>query len=1189
MSATERTAFRDLRSLIWCSSTTAGWCQRTFQALEAGAWRFSDRAAWLTVGRAPGAIASTTLAIPPISEPSQEIHAVTIGAAHGANADWHLHGRRRPFSEAVSTTPINASIDCLNETQEQTSGAVALPVIEGGHRARSRLQEVVLTIRAATNPAYYERVEFARDDYYSEAGAASGLWIGREAEALGLRGAPERGDLETLLAGRHPVTSEPLASERFRRTNASFDLTFTAPKSMSVLAAVGEPEVRRAVIAVHEVGVAAGLDYLERNECQARRGAGGLRIITADGFAGAAYTHELSRAGDPHLHTHVVIANLVRGEDGGVSAPDMRPVFAAAKTAGTIAEAAGRAELTRSLGVEWGPVRNGSADIVGVPEAVLDHFSMRRAEIVDLVVARGADGLREVAAIQRETRDHKPMLDREETRADWRARAAEHGLDRTSLSRLLGHERAVELPPQKLARVAERLAGPEGLTRRESTFTRREVIRVYAEAHPQGIGAGRLEALADAFLSERSILVEPARGLRERYTTADLLRTERRLLAIADESDLWMAAEPASVEAALAARPWLGADQAGAVRHLAGGEDRVRLLEARAGRGKTAALSALADAYGADGVPVIGVAWQGEAARTLEAEAGIPAQTAARLLGQIERGREPIPFEAVVVVDEAATMPTRALAALAEAVADREGRLVLVGDRAQLPSIDAGGAFASLADRLGAAELTDNRRQRDPLQIEVADLLGDGRAREALALLEKEGRLRALDSSEDARAQLVGDWARAALPDPASALIMAHDRADVAALNAAARAEMERAGLLGEERLLAHGREWAAGDRLVCRRNDYRPEIDVRNGTRGTVEEVDRQRGALVVRADDGRRVTLPSDYLEHGHHGYAITGHASQGATVDHTFLLASPEPRSGEWGYVVGSRHRIDLQVYLSADDPAEARATLARAWRRSQAKGLALDRLERAGAIAREPSLPRGLDERSTAELWAERSAAAARLRTEGPPGPLPELGRLETDRARAESDLREAGWRADRATERLADMTPWARLTRAGRAEARDLETIAAQSERSADLARVRLSALADAIEGARDRLPARDEWERGPAAALARQIDLLDAEVERRVDARARAAERETPAYLERELGRPPDSQLDRAPWRAAARAIEGYRERYGVTDERLALGREPRGLDQLLARQEAGREVGREIVRRHGLDRGIDL
>jgi ATP-dependent exoDNAse (exonuclease V) alpha subunit len=119
--------------------------------------------------------------------------------------------------------------------------------------------------------------------------------------------------------------------------------------------------------------------------------------------------------------------------------------------------------------------------------------------------------------------------------------------------------------------------------------------------------------------------------------------------------------------------------------------------------------------------------------------------------------------------------------------------------------------------------------------------------------------------------------------------------------------------------------------------------VDVRNGTRGTVQRVDPATGSLVLATVDGRRVTLPADYLQNAHHGYAITGHAVQGATVDRAFLLASPERGSAEWGYVAASRHRTDLQVYIAGGDRSQARDELARAWGRSQAKGLAIDRLE------------------------------------------------------------------------------------------------------------------------------------------------------------------------------------------------------------------------------------------------------
>jgi ATP-dependent exoDNAse (exonuclease V) alpha subunit len=126
-------------------------------------------------------------------------------------------------------------------------------------------------------------------------------------------------------------------------------------------------------------------------------------------------------------------------------------------------------------------------------------------------------------------------------------------------------------------------------------------------------------------------------------------------------------------------------------------------------------------------------------------------------------------------------------------------------------------------------------------------------------------------------------------------------------------------------RMVAEGREWAIGDRLLCRRNDYR--LDVRNGTRGLVTGLDEREGALTVWTDDGREVRLPADYLRHAEHGYAMTGHVSQGTTVDRAYLLATPERGGREWAYVAGSRQRIDLEVYAVHHEPERLEEALAR----------------------------------------------------------------------------------------------------------------------------------------------------------------------------------------------------------------------------------------------------------------------
>ncbi len=801
----------------------------------------------------------------------------------------------------------------------------------------------MLTIRAAKNPGYYETPEFARDDYYTERGGTPGEWIGRGAETLGLSGSPDRGELEQLLGGGNPVTDERLHGLREGRRNAGFDLTWTAPKSVSVLHAVGDERVRAEVLAAHEAGVRAGMDYLERFECQARRGAGGHQIVEAGGFAGAAFTHELSRTGDPHLHTHQVIANAVQGPDGRWSAQDMRPVFGAAKTAGTIAEAVMRRELTDRLGVRWGEVTKGTAEIDGVPSDVIGEFSRRRAEITELALSRGAQGLQAVGSVQRETRDRKPVLDRDIAVGEWRARAAEHGLGRYELQALLDHP-TPDLALHEVRAFDRWLASPEGLTEKDSTFDRRAVLRAFAEHHQQGITLPEIETRADAWITDHAVNITPdlpETGTRARWSTPDMLTTEERLIALAERRVPGQTVPSRTIEDVLTLRPEVGLDQAEAVRELAGGFGPVRVMVARAGTGKTYTLDLVRETLEAAGIQVTGCSWQGQAAQLLETQAGIPSRTIASLLGEIEHRPEiALPEHGVLVIDEAGTVPTRALARLMEYAAERDVTVLLVGDPRQLPSIDAGGALASIADRVGSVELTENRRQVGELQQSVAASLADGAPQRALRLLTEHQRLHTHPTPQEAREALVQAWAEHALLDPSRTLILAHDRVDVAALNQLARHRMDQAGLLGPERLTIGEREWAEGDRLVCRRNNYHPELDVRNGTRATVTHVDLQARALTIRTDEGRTVRLPEDYLEHAHHAYATTGHISQGITVDRTYLLASPERGGQEWGYVAGSRHRIDLHLYAADFDPDTAADALSRGWQRTRAKTLAID---------------------------------------------------------------------------------------------------------------------------------------------------------------------------------------------------------------------------------------------------------
>src|SRR2546429_5766354 len=224
---------------------------------------------------------------------------------------------------------------------------------------------------------YYEQqVAQGWDDYYAGRGEAPGEWVGRGADALGLGGRVSSEQFSALIAGVDP--REPdirlRSSERDPKV-AALDLTFSAPKTVSVLAAVGPDGLAAELILAHERALRAALSYLEDVAVQVRRGHDGRLVHAGDGLIAAAYRHRMSRALDPQLHTHVVAANLTRGPDGRYTALHGAPLYRAAKTAGYLYQSHLRCLITERLGLRWGPVRKGAAELVGVPEAVLEEFS----------------------------------------------------------------------------------------------------------------------------------------------------------------------------------------------------------------------------------------------------------------------------------------------------------------------------------------------------------------------------------------------------------------------------------------------------------------------------------------------------------------------------------------------------------------------------------------------------------------------------------------------------------------------------------------------------------------------------------------------------------------------------------------------------------------------------------------------
>jgi conjugative relaxase-like TrwC/TraI family protein len=854
------------------------------------------------------------------------------------------------------------------------------------------------------DPRYYiDNVAAGKDDYYIGHGETQGRWEGRGAESRGLTGGVDDEQFLSLL-------TEPSTTAARPKTVLAYDLTFSAPKSVSVVYGIGDRTVSPVVRAAHDEAVREALGYLERHATWTRRGANGRHLLRGDGLTVAAFRHRTSRAGDPQLHTHAVVANTTIAE-GRETALDGRALYAHQRTAGFLYQAALRKHLTETLGVEWEPVRNGAAEISGIDDQVLKHFSRRRQEIRERLGQLGARSARaaEVAALEtRRAKDYNVPADR--LRQEWRARAAELGLDRRVLDLVLNRRTPGPALQPDLRAVAEDLGAPGGVTEQASTFDRRDVLRDWAEAHREGASVERLEALADRWLASPQAVQLERDGTRSqlggvRYSTPEMLAVEDRVLTdAARRQDAGVAQLDAGrVEDLLATRGDIADEQAAMARSLTISGDGVQVIRAAAGTGKTRGLAAARDAWEADGVRVFGCALAARAAVEMETLAGIDSTTIARLLVDIDQGNG-LASGSVLVVDEAGMVGSRTIDRLAQHAADTESKLVLVGDDRQLPEIDAGGAFRRLARDLGAIELHEVHRQAEAWDREALAHLRQGEVQAWSAAYRDHGRLVARPTADELRATLVEDWWEAARPEAGDPVMIAHRRSDVADLNALARGRMARDGRLGQEALMTDRRAFAVGDRVIARRNDRR--TGVVNGTRGEVVGVDMDARSVAVRVADGTERTLSSAYLDEGwlDHAYALTAHAAQGATVDRSFVLGSDELYR-EWGYTALSRHRDQARFYVVSPGSVERALPglepqddvlgedVVAMLSPSRRKELALDVVDRAA---------HGRAQRARAE--AQREIAAARQRIEAMRAEQAELGRLRRSRRAAiEQDI------------------------------------------------------------------------------------------------------------------------------------------------------------------------------------------
>ncbi|MDO8363232.1 MAG: MobF family relaxase [Actinomycetota bacterium] len=777
----------------------------------------------------------------------------------------------------------------------------------------------VTTLKGADAGAYY--VE-QLPNYYLQSGEPRGIWLGDGAQLLGLSGEIDDDAFIALMGGLDPARPDRHLGRAYDdRSVRGFDVTCSAPKSVSVLFALGDLDTRREVLAAHDAAVAAVAGWIERRAHTRYRIGGEVAIVDAEGIVAAAFRQHTSRALDPQLHTHLVIPNRVKSPDDRWLALDARLIKHDQQSLSAMYHAALRSELTYRLGVRWNVPEHGISEISDVPDEILAEFSSRTGDVrrrIDAKLDRFLETMgREPTSRERWRLEREAAIDSRPAKA--------HSLDAAVLHeqwaeqvRTLGHE-----PAQVSTDALGRLATPTGIERstaraivdqavatmseRQSTWRPTQLHREIGAAIPTetGIDADRLVRWIDRVVDDTTesrcidlsapipkdaLLRNDGRPVSESVldralTTQAILDQEADLIAWADHRLAYDGAD--NPDATARSTVELNSAQGQAAAAVAGSDDLV-LIVGPAGTGKTTALAPAVAQLRADGRAVFGVAPSATAAEVLAAETGVQADTLDKLLIEHRLNRPPerrydLAVGTTVIVDEAGMMSTAKLAELAD-LADTKGwRVALVGDPLQFSAVGRGGMFGLLVDTFGAVEFDrvhrfDNDWERDAsLRLRRGDV-------EVGETYEENGRLHGGTQTQMERASVARWWELR--QQGKSQLLMTPTNEATERLNQRCQQNRIRAGEIDPTGPFVTAGPYTlhVGDEIATRHNDRRLTTDtgdmVRNRATWTIDAVTPD-GSLTATGRSGTVHLPPAYVVEHVELAYARTCIAGQGRTV--------------------------------------------------------------------------------------------------------------------------------------------------------------------------------------------------------------------------------------------------------------------------------------------------------------------
>ncbi|MGB2924952.1 MAG: MobF family relaxase, partial [Limnothrix sp.] len=650
---------------------------------------------------------------------------------------------------------------------------------------------------------------YYKENYYEEEEQVEfSEWWGKGAAALGLNGKISDSKVfQNILQGLTADGAEKLRADppKGKEPRAGTDLTFSAPKSVSIAALVGGDQ---RLIEAHDQAVKRMLTLIEARYAETRIN---KQITPVDNICVAKFLHDTNRELEPNLHTHCLMMNLAQGEDGVWRSGTNGNLYHRKMLLGKIYRNE-LAQAVQKLGYEIEVRADGLFELKGYTREQIEGFSDRHKQILEYLQTKGLEDTNEnrIKALFETRKIKQHHVDRQELLEEWQAEAEQLAIQHPipNAENPIRTKNLTELVAQSIRHSEERTA----------IFTS-EDLEAFIVSEPTGKSLAEIEAV----IQENPRLIKRKNQARK-FATEESLAREKMAIALmqsGQEKLLPILTTKAKLPQSLTS------SQADAVNHALSSRDRVLGWVGVAGAGKTFTLKTMVNIAKNQGIEVSGFAPDASSAEVLGDEIGIAADTVAY---HLLKKSELVKNRQLWIIDEAGKLSAKEASQLLQKSHEQNAQLLLVGDPKQLTAVNAGAPFKSLVDNgLSASHLKDFLRQKDSIIARAVQLTYYNLGSEAIAWLQKHDKIHETSEVENHAKQIAEAYLKLGETERSDTLVLSGTHRERQAITQQIREGLKQEGVIQQAEFLTeilsrkdmteeqkqHARFYEVGDVLI--------------------------------------------------------------------------------------------------------------------------------------------------------------------------------------------------------------------------------------------------------------------------------------------------------------------------------------------------------------------------------------